>query len=77
MRGGICRELLLLVFFVYLNGGQMIVWSLFLEVGFPFFDLNSSELGRWPNFKLQLLVAGGQAFEDNGGVFFPALAPLA
>ncbi len=24
------------------------VWSLFLEVGFPFFDLNIFELGRWP-----------------------------
>jgi hypothetical protein len=27
---------------------QTIAWSLFLWVGFLFFDLNNSKLGRWP-----------------------------
>jgi hypothetical protein len=26
----------------------MIAWSLFLHVGFLFFDLNNSKLDRWP-----------------------------
>jgi hypothetical protein len=26
----------------------MIAWSLFLHVGFLFFDLNNLKLGRWP-----------------------------
>ncbi len=28
--------------------GQMIAWSFFHQVGFLFFDLNNSKLGRWP-----------------------------